>query len=83
MPEGSDAMKRGLDNLEKWGPAYLMQFDKAICRVMHMDQGNSWYQYSLQDEEIEIIPVEDLGVMVDENWAICTHRPEDQPYFEL
>ncbi|PKU42922.1 hypothetical protein llap_6772 [Limosa lapponica baueri] len=53
--------ERHVDRLEEWAHVNLMKFNKAKCKVLHLGQGNPWYQYRLWGERIE----QDLGILVD------------------
>jgi len=45
-----DAVQGDLDKLEKWAHVYLLKFNGAKCKVLHLARGNPQCQYSLGDE---------------------------------
>lgn len=44
---GKGWIQRGLDRLERWGCANLMECNTAKCRVMHLGWGNPKHQNRL------------------------------------
>ena len=47
--EGRDAIQRDPDRTGKWACVKLMKFNKAKCKVLHMDQGNPKHKYRVEN----------------------------------
>jgi len=45
--EGSDAIQRDLDSLERWACVNLMKFKQVKCKVLHVGLGNAKHKYRL------------------------------------
>ena len=57
----SPSIQRDLDRLERWARANLMRFNKAKCKVLHMDRGKLKHKYRLGDEWIDSFAISDLS----------------------
>jgi len=70
-PEGSHAVQRHLNRLERWAWENLIRFSKAMRKVLHTGQGNPKHKYRLDREWIQSSPAKkDLGVLADKKLSM-------------
>lgn len=68
MLEGSDAIQKDVDMLERWAYANVIKFSKAKCKTLHPDRGNLRHTHRMGREVIESSPTEkDLRVILYKN----------------
>lgn len=56
-----------LDRLEEWDGVNLMEFNTAMCKVLHVGRGNTQCPYRLGDDWTDSSPAqEDVVILLDE-----------------
>jgi len=66
MLEGTDAIQRDPDRLERKVHAHFMKFNKSKCKVLLLDWGNPKQKYILGREWLESSPEKDFWVSANE-----------------
>ena len=83
--EDCDILQQDLNNLSRWTDTWLLRFNAAKCKSMHLGRKNIQHKYYIKEEdktiEVEQISIEkDVGVTFDndlkfsEHIAICVKK---------
>ena len=68
------ALQGDLDCLQEWSNRWLIGFNAAKCKHMHIGSGNTEYDYKLNDTLLEHASHEiDIGVYIDNNLKFDMH----------
>lgn len=60
-------MQEDLDALGEWSRKWLLPFNLAKCKTLHMGHGNTQHQYRILDSPLCQVSVEkDLGIFIDD-----------------
>lgn len=74
MQEGSTAIQKDLDKLEKWVDRNFKCFNKGKCKILHLGWNNPLQLYKLGASCIDSIFEEgDLMILVDNNLNMSHH----------
>lgn len=66
---GKNATQRDWDGLERWACASFMRFNRAKCKILHLDWDNPKHKYRMRREWLESSPEEkDLRMLIDERF---------------
>ena len=56
---------KDLDKLERWARMNSMKIYKAKYEILHLDQGNSKHEHSMDSEALESRIEKNLGLLMD------------------
>ena len=71
-------LQKCLDNLTEWTDRWLLRFNSAKCKVLHLGENNPRYNYFIKEgntvrELLETTSEKDLGVYIDPNLTFNDH----------
>ena len=65
--QDAEILQRDLSKLEEWAKEWLMSFNTAKCKVLHLGKNNVKHEYALNGKPIGVVNSErDLGVQLTE-----------------
>ena len=80
MLEGSAAIQKDQDELEKWPASNLMKLSKGKCKALRLGWNNPVQQYRLSSKWVESSFTEkDLQVLVETKLKMSSGDNEGQP----
>ena len=70
----AENLQKDVDNLQEWSDTWLIRFNTAKCKVMHLGKDNPSFQYTMSGNPIEDVHQEkDLGVTFDKELKFSDH----------
>ena len=70
----TNELQKDLDNLVCWSKTWLLSFNAAKCKVMHIGRGNHMADYYMEDTKLQVVEEEkDLGVLTSNSLKFGKH----------
>ena len=67
-------LQKDIDNLVCWSKTWLLSFNAAKCKVMHIGHGNHMGDYYMEDTKLQVVEGEkDLGVLTSNSLKFWKH----------
>jgi len=77
-PEDCEAVQQDLDNLSSWSDTWLLRFNAAKCKSLHLGKNNQKHEYKLTENGVDIkieqvCEEKDIGVIFDSELKFNKH----------